>query len=427
MRRAIYLLSLLVFFGCVSSDVRKNRGKFFEKVLANKSLLLEAFAFRDINSHNSTKNDSILIRAAFPYSNLVFLNEGSFWKADFSIEFSIYDSTKTRLLQRFFVNDSVSVKNRAHIKEKSRLFAYCFVKNKNFDDNIFYVSAKLSDKNSTREYFSSFFLNTVRLPLLAIRTKNELSSDYSSVDVISLGSYLFFDETENDIIYFSNFADSNLRLIVKQFNRIVDTLNAIKLDTIDFGKNEYEKVCLIKDALYGKHKYLFKNVNKKLYEGNVNLIFISNEQKIDSIRVNVFWLEKPSVLNNPILIRKATEKILSQKEIQELNVILRRDTTLLSLFAFWNRKYPSKRSFNKHMYEFYKRADEAIEKFSTPGTFDGIDKDMGAIYLIYGEPDKKDRYLIERNKTIEIWEYSGINLKFKFVDYSGSGEFKLEK
>lgn len=396
------------------------------KSLAKNDFFVEVFAFNSNPDNISNKRDSLIIRISFPFVYLIFLNEDNFWKANYSCEFVFYDKMKQKLLQRFFYKDSIQTYERN--KFESEFFSTHFFKEKNFKDDTIFLEVKLRDLNSAREYFASQFFNLKEHNLLILKNLS-----LNSYQIVSFGSYCFFEETPNDALYFSDNLDSTLTLTIEQFNRYMDTIKPKIIFNLNFSqdlndlKYKFFNDSKLSQFFLKKYAYYFYDINKRLYEDTIAVFYFNFKNFIDTFFSKVIWFNKPKTLNNLNLIKKSATYILSDKEIQEFYRVIRTDKSNLALYNFWQKKFPYNRSFNKHMAEFYKRCDLAIEKFSKPGSFDGIEKDMGKIFILYGEPDKKERFLIEKNKSIEIWSYEFLNLKFKFIDYSGTGEYKLEK
>jgi len=105
---------------------------------------------------------------------------------------------------------------------------------------------------------------------------------------------------------------------------------------------------------------------------------------------------------------------------------------------FWSRRAPDPTSLdNSFKREHYERIVLANEKFS--GQLPGWKTDRGRIYVTFGPPDSIESHQRgetagrppeEGPETYEVWHYKridgvGENIEVKFVDPSGSGDYRL--
>ncbi len=111
---------------------------------------------------------------------------------------------------------------------------------------------------------------------------------------------------------------------------------------------------------------------------------------------------------------------------------------------FWSRRDPDPSTpENEFKNAFYGRYYYVQERFSTPFR-EGVETDMGRIYLKYGEPDEVQRSPMGvgsqvdidtstwQSKPFEAWEYftaGGVDnqyILFVFVDEDGDGSFEVD-
>jgi len=111
---------------------------------------------------------------------------------------------------------------------------------------------------------------------------------------------------------------------------------------------------------------------------------------------------------------------------------------------FWARRDPDKNTqTNEFKNAFYQRYYHVQERYTTPFR-EGVDTDMGRVYLKYGEPDEilrspmgmRSEVNIDtstwQSKPFEAWEYfstGGVDnqyILFVFVDDDGDGDFELD-
>ncbi|MCS7244552.1 MAG: GWxTD domain-containing protein [candidate division WOR-3 bacterium] len=120
-------------------------------------------------------------------------------------------------------------------------------------------------------------------------------------------------------------------------------------------------------------------------------------------------------------IRYFIDYIASQTELNEFRSIKNKQARELWIDKFWKKKDP-----DGSFYPIYKqRVIEADMKFSTPFK-EGRYTDMGKIYILFGQPDDIRRQEVALGtKSYVIWIYYQNNLRFKFLDQLGTGEYKL--
>jgi GWxTD domain-containing protein len=111
---------------------------------------------------------------------------------------------------------------------------------------------------------------------------------------------------------------------------------------------------------------------------------------------------------------------------------------------FWARRDPDKETAaNEFKNAFYQRYYHVQERFSTPFR-EGVDTDMGRVYLKYGEPDQVSRSPMGmhsqvtvdtstwQSRAFEAWEYfdaRGVdsqNIIFVFTDEDGDGDYEID-
>ena len=93
--------------------------------------------------------------------------------------------------------------------------------------------------------------------------------------------------------------------------------------------------------------------------------------------------------------------------------------------AFWERRDPTPGTSRNEAYiEFLRRFRYAEEHYRS--IFGGALSDMGIIYVTLGPPDDVERHDFESDRSpYIIWYYYRYNLKFKFEDAFGTGDYEL--
>ena len=95
--------------------------------------------------------------------------------------------------------------------------------------------------------------------------------------------------------------------------------------------------------------------------------------------------------------------------------------------AFWKKKDPTPRTvWNEYMVEYFRRVDEAFEKYRTVKTMNGVYTDRGRIHILYGPPEDVERMLPPDGPPQEIWLYPSLKIKFIFIDPSRNGSYYLK-
>jgi len=120
-------------------------------------------------------------------------------------------------------------------------------------------------------------------------------------------------------------------------------------------------------------------------------------------------------------IRYFIDYIASADELNEFRKIKDKQARNLWIEKFWKKKDP-----DGSFYPIFKqRVIEADLKFSNPFK-KGRYTDMGKIYILFGQPDDIRREEISlETKSYVVWIYYQNNMRFKFYDQLGTGEYKL--
>ncbi len=103
-----------------------------------------------------------------------------------------------------------------------------------------------------------------------------------------------------------------------------------------------------------------------------------------------------------------------------------------AIIAFWNRKFmsangsqSSAQDVNRPMEVFYTRVAYANAHFGSSYQ-PGWKTDRGRVYIALGQPDLIDSHPMEAmQKPYEIWQYTGLNARYTFVDEYMLGDYRL--
>lgn len=96
------------------------------------------------------------------------------------------------------------------------------------------------------------------------------------------------------------------------------------------------------------------------------------------------------------------------------------------LMAYWRERDPTPATtFNEHMFEYYRRVDQAFYAYSTIQEPDGARSERGKVYILHGSPSAVKKSLSTKDKPQEIWTYlNKVNTVFTF-ELEDNGMYKL--
>src|SRR5690625_743134 len=154
-------------------------------------------------------------------------------------------------------------------------------------------------------------------------------------------------------------------------------------------------------------------------------VTLTSDDREDPLATTVIhsrWIDMPvSLLNLDVAI----DMLRFITEDQELRSMRRGSASEREarFVEFWKERDPTPNTeFNELMTEYYSRIDYTYENFTTPDRA-GYESDQGRAYIIYGEPDRKERQYPPNGPTREIWEYGNRTLVFEAT--TGFGDFRL--
>jgi len=137
------------------------------------------------------------------------------------------------------------------------------------------------------------------------------------------------------------------------------------------------------------------------------------------------WFDMPRSLRSFPLALEALRYLASDSELSAIrSASSDRQKDLFNLF--WKRRDPTPATaFNERMAEFYRRADEAMEKFGSLREPNGIKTDRGKTFILYGPPGSIERNLRPGSDPQEIWSYPNLHKRLVFVDKDHHGDYRL--
>jgi GWxTD domain-containing protein len=140
---------------------------------------------------------------------------------------------------------------------------------------------------------------------------------------------------------------------------------------------------------------------------------------------NVNWKNRPVSLMNLQLAVEALRHIATETEIEEMQTgSLQRNVRAFQ--AFWRqRDRDTTTAYNEVMVEYYRRVDDATQRFSTLSGGDGYKTDRGRIFILYGAPTRIDRLIPPGGVATEVWTYTHLKRRFVFSDRNRNGNLLL--
>ncbi len=311
----------------------------------------------------------------------------------------------------------------------------------NLKNGLYQIVFEVRDKESSR-----FFLDNKKefeVPeknnnfseLLFIQCVDTTTLLSSKLYNIAYGDYIPFNLNFCIYVEFNQNYFNNLHPEIEFYNVIENQKNIITFDQNSKLLLNSIKLLPVIDSTY----YIFEKNNNyggmliflpslKLNTGKYEII-IKLQKDSEPIKKNfeIHWIDIPRTLKNMRLAIDLLEYIATPEEMREMKVLNPR--TIKDKFeTFWKKLDPTpETAYNEAMVEFYKRADYAMEQFSTLKNDIGAKTDRGKIYILYGNPNNIERIILPRTTPKEIWTYNNLYKKFIFEDKNLDGNYKLIK
>ncbi|MEI6089173.1 MAG: GWxTD domain-containing protein [bacterium] len=194
---------------------------------------------------------------------------------------------------------------------------------------------------------------------------------------------------------------------------------------IDFQESKHRIQGLLKTNL-NSSIYQIEIPPNMIYPGKFNISIIDRSIK-DTLKYNyqVQWIDKPKSLMNISYAQEIMYYIMTDAEFAELKSAKPKDKENF-IYQYWKKFDPTPKTYyNEAMNTYFKRADEAKDKFLTILHNDGAKTSRGQIYILYGNPDSIVTELKEKT-PMELWQYKNLKKQFVF-EIITPGEYKLTK
>lgn len=167
---------------------------------------------------------------------------------------------------------------------------------------------------------------------------------------------------------------------------------------------------------------------ERLEPGRYNIELNASDGKEKSkheITIQVVWPGRPMSLLDWDIATDAIRYIAKPEEIDRI-LSASSEQGAEEFRAFWKKRDPdTTTAYNEMMMEYYRRVDEAIQRFSTTKERDGYKTDRGRIFILFGPPTKIDRALLPDAPAKEVWTYQNIKKQFIFTERNKSGNYIL--
>jgi GWxTD domain-containing protein len=289
----------------------------------------------------------------------------------------------------------------------------------NGDNNIPLDSILLSRK----EIIKSGFLK----PIIVMKDKSVCSEEFPFRLINFANTIPFIAESVDMLLPVIDTSVTQIGVKIEQEKKIIIEKKISENYKSNLAIKECDNKISFEKAKNGSAiKYFhLPDFNQNLKEGPVIISVTAGKSTPVDFNVRVVWNDKPKSLATPELAIQILRAIESEEVVDSI-LSADKDQYNIALSEYWNKKFPNKNSvFNKYELEFYRRADQAIEKFTTLAVKNGALSDRGKTYIRYGEPDEIKRDYNNDNMAIEIWYYDRTNKAFLFTDKTGLGNFTL--
>jgi GWxTD domain-containing protein len=376
---------------------------------------------------------SVYFTYRMPYNFLVFEREDESFRAGFQVIVEISDDS-SNLVVRDIKDSRVSVNNFEATNDKN-LFLQDYLTFK-LKLGEYKIDALISDLNSTEELplkleklkLSASEDKKVQSPVVIRAQEINCKDRKAFLLANSGGSIPFSNDVYNLIVPVRDTSVEYLTINIENNDENVFSGNIDESYIIPIGITMCEnKLAVTSDSANVLFRnFIFRNVNAKLYEGEVVLKVSNEEKEIDEeYNTQVIWFNKPFSLRDP---EKAIEFLSYIESDSVVSLMLDEDESDYPkiLNDYWKKFDPTpETAYNEIMVEYYNRVDFAMKEFRGISKDDGAKTDRGIIYIKFGKPDKIIRSSNPEGQIIEIWTYLNPERKFSFVDKKGTGNFTL--
>ena len=359
---------------------------------------------KNFYNYNNQSFD-VSINFNIPYNNFVFYREEEYFMASINVTMQVFDTQNDLIILQNSWPEEIIVKSYSTTRSFEEYYSFNKLENLpsgNFDvliniqdlDNKNVINFKKSISLSSESGFGETLIYTKsKVENEESDVYQELKANSSLIDTdIRLLFQYFSDMNSIDLLELE--LTNNKNSITKSYQNI--DMNADGFYTIDFS---------VPDEYYGE-------ISAKITTMKLTKIFtLFNYYGND-----VLWSDDIKEITGMM------RYILPNSELKILNDMNDKEK-IDYIIDFWKDKDPdSATKENELLTEFINRFNFVNQNLSDIGR--GWRSDRGRIYIIYGEPDKVDRYSNQNEGVYEVWTYPN-GLKFTFLDRNRFGNYIL--
>lgn len=381
--------------------------------------------FVECHTVKSTDNQKAVITYRIQNSVLSFAKEANTYTASFSIQAQVIDSLD-KVLSTEIVDRKITAKDYDAANSDASTQGMMKIACNGLRPR---VSITLTDNSTNREIWHREMPIEAAGPmgkeLLFTAVVESFSDSTCSIGTLqNYGGSIPFSDKSSDLVVSvpRTVKDSlKLRFTADTTYTFVSGIKRASAYTIDSAGNALVVKALSDTTVTS---FIFKNISRKFFPGRY-VMSIGDDTLHGTRPVMVSWIEMPKSLQYPELAYNLLELVDSlYSDSPVFDKYSKKE--IISIFKFWEKYDPTPATaFNEKMYSFYRRADFAIEKFSSIKGGDGATTGRGEVFIKFGTPTHIERTVTKGGKMAEIWKYTQLKKEFYFVDYTGAGNYEL--
>lgn len=394
-----------------------------ESYPTTKKVLGEATYFQDFVNFFSDKPGltRLDVYIQVPYKNIVFTKTGEGFSAKYSVTASIFDSSKSLLLQEKTWNESVNVIDYtiATAKENYNLSKRSF----DLKPGKYVIRTAVQDLDSKKEA-------TSEVPLVV----KDFNKNINLSDILLIAKS---DDQQGSgtIVPNINRNIASYKDLIKIYFEIESADSSVTKVKINYKVNDGENKEIHneeeeREIKPGNNQILYTMEEFPFEMGNylITVTLKNEEDKIIGTSTKPFYSHTkglPFVISD---IDKAIQQciyIASPSEMHYMEDGKDKTEKIKRFLEFWKKKDPSPNNEENEIFnEYFRRVTYANENFSS--YIEGWKSDRGMVFIMLGPPNNVDRHPFEYDsKPYEIWEYYNLNRSFVFLDQTGFGDYRL--
>ncbi len=354
-------------------------------------------------------------------SVLLFTKENDVYTASFSIQAQVVD-TLDKVLATEIVDRKITVKDYDAAKSDASTQGIVRVTYSGLHPR---VSVTLTDNSTNREVWHRDIPIDTGAMLFNVVVEGFRDTSYTLCTLQNYGGAIPFSDKPSDVIVsVPPTKNDSLKLTIRGRDTSFTFISGIKKAASYLIDTLQNAIVVKAQSDSAVNSFIFKNISQKLLPGRY--IMSTGDDTLHGTQPFVVsWIDMP----------KSLQYQESAYNLLELVDSLYTDSPvfdryskkeIISIYKFWEKYDPTpSTAFNEKMYSFYRRADYAIDNFSSIKGGDGASMGRGEIFIKFGTPSSVERTVTKGGKMAEIWRYTQLKKVFYFVDYTGAGNYEL--